>query len=77
VHHHVIVRHPVHTSLVRRRASLHHPHHVLPAHSHHAVIVHGRSAPHRPVVRHATVVRRHAALCQQVMVHQHWVQHCR
>jgi hypothetical protein len=22
-------------------------------------------------------IHRHAALCQEVMVHQHWVQHCR
>jgi hypothetical protein len=30
--------------------------------------------------RHATPakpIQRHAALCQEVMVHQHWVQHCR
>ncbi|HEY1448178.1 MAG TPA: hypothetical protein VGF33_06550 [Caulobacteraceae bacterium] len=30
---------------------------------------------HKPV-EHASI-HRHAQLCQQVMVHQHWVSHCR
>jgi hypothetical protein len=69
-HHHRIVRHPI----VVPRHPLRHAIHPLAPHHRHPAILHG--APH-PIVRHAPVARRHAALCQQVLVHQHWVQRCR
>ncbi len=80
-HHHHHYHHRQHGRLARRAAA-----------ARHTVIHHGKLAHHRPAhgaaalhsnhghlhtAPAAPAQRRHAALCQQVMVHQHWVQRCR
>ncbi len=77
VHHHVIAHHRAQPGHARRRVVSHHPVPVPLVHHRHSVIVHRVPAYRGPVVRQMAPARRHAALCQQVMIHQHWVQHCR
>ncbi|MGI8839341.1 MAG: hypothetical protein ACR2F8_00915 [Caulobacteraceae bacterium] len=70
----------------------HHLHHVVVAVHHRRVLHrHGREVVihRRPYRRHAHIavihpaaparrpMYRHAALCQQVLIHGRWVQHCR
>jgi hypothetical protein len=48
---------------------------------HHHLATKAKSAKANRHRRHSAVapvpIHRHAQLCQQVMVHQHWVSHCR
>jgi len=76
VHRHVVVHRTIHRLPVHHRI-VRHPVVRHPIHHPHAVITRRTTTIHRGTVRHVTVVRRHTTLCQQVMVHQHWVQRCR
>jgi hypothetical protein len=54
-----------------RAGRRHHRHHLVPQESARSVHRgHHHAAP-------PPVIHRHAQLCQQVMVHNHWVSHCR
>ena len=77
VHHRVVPHHPVRHPPTHHHLPLHHPLHHHVTHHRHPVIAHGAPTSHHRTVHHVAAARRHTELCQQVMVHQHWVQHCR
>ncbi|MEO8925527.1 MAG: hypothetical protein ABI306_00050 [Caulobacteraceae bacterium] len=74
-HHH---RHHVAVTVHHRSTNHLTRHHLSRATSHTATRLHRSvKAPAPKQSASSQPVHRHAALCQQVMVHQHWTQHCR